>query len=130
MKLNHLDLQVTDIHRTTAFFVRHFGFALRSSPTSPAIAILEGEDGFTLVLQRVKNEDVAYPEGFHLGFIVADEETVCRAAEGLSAAGEQVSPVTRNGRGTMIYCRHDGFLVEVSTPARRSVQPAGAAEQA
>ena len=31
-----------------------------------------GEGGFTLVLQKKKRADEAYPEGFHCGFIVDD----------------------------------------------------------
>lgn len=118
MRLNHLDLQVPDVQSTTLFFERHFGFSLTTSRTSPAIAILSGDGGFTLVLQRKKSEDEAYPSDFHLGFIVDDEAAVERAHAALTEAGEDVSPVVRNGRGTMIYCRRDGFLVEVSRRAR------------
>ncbi|MFO0612205.1 MAG: VOC family protein [Polyangiaceae bacterium] len=118
MKLNHLDLQVPDVQHTTLFFERHFGFRLTTSRTSPAIAILDGPGEFTLVLQRKKDPAESYPTDFHIGFIVDDEVAVERAHAELSAAGEEVSPVTRNGRGTMIYCRRDGFLVEVSRRAR------------
>ena len=48
MKLNHLDLQVSDVQRSVAFF-EHFTFQLRSSRTSPAIAIMDDGDGFVLV---------------------------------------------------------------------------------
>jgi len=79
MKLNHLDLQVPDVQRTVGFFEKYFDLELRSSRTSPAIAILSDRQGFVLVIQRRKNEAEAYPEGFHLGFLVDDVESVHRA---------------------------------------------------
>jgi catechol 2,3-dioxygenase-like lactoylglutathione lyase family enzyme len=113
MVLNHVDLQVTDVQRAAAFFVRHFGFSLTSNPSSPAIAILSGEGGVTLVLQRRK-DDRPWPEGFHIGFIVDDVARVHEFHAAASAEGIRVSPVQTNGRGTMTYCSFDDVLIEVS----------------
>ncbi len=113
MRINHLDLQVHDVQATARFFERHFGFALETSRTSPAIAILSGDGGFVLVLQRRKDE-TPYPEGFHLGFLVEDVETVRAFHARATADGVHVSAVDTNARGTMVYCRHDGVLIEVS----------------
>jgi catechol 2,3-dioxygenase-like lactoylglutathione lyase family enzyme len=114
MKLNHLDLQVADVPRAVLFFER-FGLALQSSRTSQAIAILGDDHGFVLVLQRKKDDAEAYPEGFHVGFLVDDAETVRRVHAATSAGGVEVSAVLENGRGVMVYCRApDGFLVEVA----------------
>jgi catechol 2,3-dioxygenase-like lactoylglutathione lyase family enzyme len=112
MHLNHVDLQVEDVQATATFFERFFGFTHTSNRASPAIAILRGDGGFTLVVQRRKDGD-RYPEGFHVGFIVDDEDTVKRMHDELARSGQRVSDVQKNGRGTMIYCKHDGFLVEV-----------------
>jgi catechol 2,3-dioxygenase-like lactoylglutathione lyase family enzyme len=117
MKLNHLDLQVSDVQSTVLFFERYFGFSLSSSRSSPAIAILNGEDSFVLVLQK-KKSDEAYPSDFHFGFLVGDVATVERLHRELTTGGEDVSDVQVNGRGTMIYCRHAGFMVEVSCRER------------
>ena len=113
MKLNHLDLQVTDVQATVLFFEGTFGLTLETSRTSPAFAILGDGHGFVLVLQR--REKVTYPEDFHLGFLVDDEATV-RAVHGRAKEnGLEISDVIVNGRGTMVYCRApEGFLVEVS----------------
>jgi len=40
VKLNHLDLQTTDVQALAAFFVDHFDLQRRSNDHSPAIAIL------------------------------------------------------------------------------------------
>lgn len=115
MRLNHLDLQVTDVQAMVLAFERHFGLVLQTSRTSPAIAIMSDGHGFTLVLQRKKNAGDAYPEGFHLGFLVDDVATVEARHAALRADGADVSDIQRNGRGTMVYCRlGDGIVVEVS----------------
>ncbi len=119
MKLNHIDLQVPDVQETAAFFERWLGFTHTSSRTSPAIAILRGEDGFVLVLQRKKDESEQYPDGFHVGFLVEREDIVIDFQRRAREAGLVISDVDRNARGTMAYCHAPGgILVEVS--CRRS----------
>jgi len=115
MKLNHLDLLVPDVHAAVDFFERHFDFEMCSNRASPAIAILSDRAGFTLVLQRKKRESEAYPEGFHIGFIVDDDETVRSAHARMVADGVASSGVIQNGRGVMFYCTAPGDItVEVS----------------
>lgn len=113
MKLNHLDLQVSDVQRSVEFFERGFGLQLTSSRSSPAIAILTDGQGFVLVLQRCAAP--RYPEGFHLGFLVDDVETVTGFHARAREAGLVVSDLIHNGRGTLVYCQApDGYTVEVS----------------
>lgn len=114
MLLNHIDLQVPDVQATAAFFERWLGFTHTTSRSSPAIAILLGEGGFVLVLQR-RQDGERYPEGFHVGCVVDREELVVDFHRRVSEAGVRISEVTRNGRGTMAYCYAPGdVLVEVS----------------
>ncbi len=115
MLINHLDLQVRDVHAVASFFEAHFGLRWQSSRSSPAIAILADDDGFVLVLQRKKVLDQTYPDGFHLGFLLEDVASVEAKHRELVAAGAPVSGLQRNGRGTQLYCRIDeGIVVEVS----------------
>lgn len=115
MKLNHLDLQVPDVPEAAAFFARHFQFEQHGNRQSPAIAILLGEDGFVLVLQRRRDPTERYPEGFHIGFLVADEAVVREKHAELRAAGVACGDVAVNGRGVMFYFEAPGgVLVEVS----------------
>jgi catechol 2,3-dioxygenase-like lactoylglutathione lyase family enzyme len=120
MILNHVDLQVRDVQATVTFFETFFAFRLTTSRSSPAIAVLEGDRGVVLVLQRRKDE-APYPEGFHIGFLVDDVPTVVAFHARASDAGLHVSDVDRNSRGTMVYCRHDGITIEVSCRARPPV---------
>lgn len=58
MKLNHLDLQVSDIHAARAFFETHFG--LRCSYTRrDEIALLEDDAGFSLGVSNLFKHDLA-----------------------------------------------------------------------
>ena len=124
MKLNHLDLQVSDVQRSVELFERLFELQLDSSRTSPALAILSDGAGFTLVLQRKKNEADAYPDGFHVGFFLDDVEEV----RGFQARAKElglveVSDVIENGRGVLVYLRTwDGLLLEVSWQRPRAMQ--------
>jgi catechol 2,3-dioxygenase-like lactoylglutathione lyase family enzyme len=121
MKLNHLDLQVSDVQKSVDFFERYFDMELRSSRTSPALAILWDRQGFVLVLQRRKSDAEVYPEGFHLGFVVDDAESVERAHVRAKEGGLEVTDVITNNRGVMIYCKApDGYAVEVSCPRVKS----------
>ena len=115
LKLNHLDLQVADVQRSVDLFERLLGLQLQSSRTSPVLAILSDGAGFTLVLQRRK-DDTPYPDGFHFGFLVDDPETV-RAFQASARRWEslRVSDVIENGRGVLTYVRTwDDLLLEVS----------------
>lgn len=114
MKLNHLDLQVADVPAAAAFFAAHFALTIRSNPGSAAIIILSDEAGFSLVLQRRQRDTDSYPEGFHLGFLVQDLETVHTRHAALAAAGIFCSEVTTNSRGTAFYCHGPSdVLIEV-----------------
>jgi catechol 2,3-dioxygenase-like lactoylglutathione lyase family enzyme len=115
MRLNHLDLQVSDVPAAIVFFEQLFELQCQSNRASPAIAILSDDAGFVLVLQRKKDPASAYPEGFHLGFLVEDVALVHQVHARAKAAGVQVSDVIHNNRGVLIYCASaDGYSVEVS----------------
>ncbi|QSQ19500.1 VOC family protein [Pyxidicoccus parkwayensis] len=115
MKLNHLDLQVPDVQRTAQFFERYFDFEHTSNRASPAIAILSDRAGLVLVLQKLKNPEQAYPDGFHIGFFVDSEDQVMGLHARAKEDGLEVSDVIRNNRGTMVYCQlPGGILAEVN----------------
>jgi hypothetical protein len=117
MKLNHLDLQTTDVQALAAFFVDHFDLTRRTNDRSLAIAILGDEAGFTLVIQR--HAAPVYPEHFHIGFIHDRVEPVRAHRDRLVAAGVGVGELSTDNRGSRFYLKAPGdLLVEVSTPAR------------
>jgi catechol 2,3-dioxygenase-like lactoylglutathione lyase family enzyme len=116
MKLNHIDLQVADVQETARFFETYFDFKLLTSASSNALAVLQGRDGFSLVLQKLKNPQAAYPEGFHIGFVLEDVEQVYKMFERLKLSGITLGEVNKNNRGTMFYFNlPGGILTEVSS---------------
>ncbi|HEY0032264.1 MAG TPA: VOC family protein [Devosia sp.] len=120
MKLNHTNLVVADVHATTEFFTRHFGFTVREIK-GDVIAVLE--DGYGLVFNLMtpaKGEDVSYSRNFHIGFFVSDEAQVHALHAEVTAAGHEAGPVRANyrvpGGALGFYCMSPGqFYVEVAT---------------
>jgi catechol 2,3-dioxygenase-like lactoylglutathione lyase family enzyme len=121
MRLNHLDLQVEDVPAIAAFLERYFGLTIHGNRTSPAIIILSDDGGFTLVVQRRKRADEAYPEGFHIGFLVDGEEAVHRQHTRMVVDGVSCTDVFVNNRGVMFYLTAPGGVtVEVGhRPTKR-----------
>jgi hypothetical protein len=118
VKLNHLDLQVSDVQALASFLEQHFELERLSNDRSPAIAILHDRCGFTLVIQR-RRDDQPYPDGFHIGFIHDAAATVRSHHARLAAEGLALSPIDVNARGTRFYLTAPGdILVEVSSPER------------
>ena len=76
MKLNHLDLAVSNVAETRDFFVSYLGFQVKSEP-SDKMSILSGDDGFVLVISQLKTSDPPkYPGQFHIGFILKSIDEV------------------------------------------------------
>jgi hypothetical protein len=72
--LNHLNLVVSDPDAAEGFFTTYFAFTVRTRHR--ALIVLDGADGFVLVLMRARESAPAYPAGFHVGFLVDDEAAV------------------------------------------------------
>lgn len=118
VRINHLDLQVLDVPASVVMFEQVFGLQLQSNRRSPALAILGDGHGFVLVLQR--RDAVAYPDDFHLGFLVDDVAAVHAAHARARAAGLPAADVVTDNRSTRTYCRApEGYLIEVSCPRPR-----------
>jgi catechol 2,3-dioxygenase-like lactoylglutathione lyase family enzyme len=113
MKLNHIDLPVTDLEAAADYFQRGFGFTRMRAPAE-GMAILRAEDGFALILQQAEN--VEYPAGFHIGFLQASDEAVHAAYQRLSDAGLPMPPAPAVSYGCLAFwCRAPGgILIEVS----------------
>lgn len=96
--LNHLNLVVPDPDVAEAFFTTYFAFTVRTRHR--ALIVLDGADGFVLVLMRANESAPAYPAGFHIGFLVADEAAVDAEYARLTAAGLDLPKPPRSMRGT------------------------------
>lgn len=116
MRLNHLDLPVPDVAAARAFFERWLGFRHLQTLGDNGLAILQDEAGLVLVLsRRHRGGAQAFPEGFHIGFHLADEGAVSAlyaalAAEGLAA----VPPSHQRGAFCFYFVAPGEVLVEIA----------------
>jgi len=74
MKLNHIDLQVSNVSRAHAFFEEHFDFRC-TFQRREQLAIMEDDDGFSFGVSNLFDSvPPQYPRDFHIGFILPSDE--------------------------------------------------------
>jgi len=115
VKLNHLNLAVSDVATAEQFLQKHFG--LRSmGPGNDAMAGLYDDDGFALVLMRAGRDGaVSYPQSFHIGFTQESEEKVNEIHRRLRDDGLAVpAPARMHGAWAFYFNAPGGFMVEVA----------------
>ncbi|AEI43372.1 VOC family protein [Paenibacillus mucilaginosus] len=110
MKLNHLNLTVTDVTAARGFLEKYFGLQTRHT-RGDAFAVLSDDDGMVFTL--MKGASVSYPKSFHIGFIQESEERVNEINRRLKEDGYEVEPPTRSHGWTFYVQAPGGFLVEV-----------------
>ena len=112
MKLNHLNLTVTDVRAASAFLETYFG--MHSTGGNAGMAFLSDDDGFTLSLMKAgKASNVAYPSNFHIGFFVASEAIVDDINRRLRDDGYDVAPPEHHHAYTFYVAAPGGFTVEL-----------------
>jgi lactoylglutathione lyase len=114
MKLNHLNLSVTDVQATKAFLEKYF--ALRDEGGDQGrknFAILRDDNGMVLTLMQGAPATVTYPRTFHIGFIQESEAQVNALNQRLRDDGFDVSPPERSHAWTFYVQAPGGILVEV-----------------
>lgn len=115
MKLNHLNLSVTNVPEAHEFLATYFG--LRDGGGNNNIAFLYDDDGMVLSLTSAKvggETEVRYPATFHVGFIQESEERVNEVNRRLREGGFDVPPPSRqHGSWTFYFPAPGGFTIEV-----------------
>ncbi len=115
MKLNHLNLSVTDVPEARKFLETYFG--LRDGAGNNNLAFLRDDAGMALTLTSMKigrETEVKYPVTFHIGFIQESEEQVNELNQRLKADGFGVPPPSRqHGSWTFYFAPPGGFTIEV-----------------
>lgn len=115
MKLNHLNLTVSDVAETRAFLEKYFGFQSADGIEGDnSFDVLFDDAGLVLTLMKVGEKDVRYPASFHVGFIQASEEKVNEVNQRLKEDGFDVRAPRRFHGSWTFYCKAPGgFTVEV-----------------
>jgi catechol 2,3-dioxygenase-like lactoylglutathione lyase family enzyme len=116
MKLNHLNLTVTNVPETHHFLEKYFGLKGygRLEPNE-AMSFLSDDNGLVLALFRAANgTEVKYPGAFHVGFIQESEERVNEINQRLRDDGYRVAkPARLHGSWTFYFKSPGGFTIEV-----------------
>ena len=115
MKLNHLNLTVTDPIETHDFLEKYFG--LKSLGGNRSMAFLQDDDRAVVSLtsmKTAKETEVRYPNVFHIGFMQESAARVDEINARLKGDGYDVPPPSRqHGSWTFYFEAPGGFTVEV-----------------
>lgn len=115
MKLNHINLTVTNAQGARQLLEKYFGMkAIEGTSDDATFLALRDDEGFTLTLMESK--EAVYPKTFHIGFLIHDEERVKIIYEELKKDGYDVQP-PRNYRGhslDLYFATPFGFTIQVS----------------
>jgi lactoylglutathione lyase len=113
VKLNHLNLTVTDALETQKFLEKYFGMKPMGKGSSK-MAFLSDDSGMVLSMFKAEQSEVKYPETFHIGFIQEDEEKVNEINRRLKEDGFDVpAPSKMHGAWTFYFEAPGGFTIEV-----------------
>jgi catechol 2,3-dioxygenase-like lactoylglutathione lyase family enzyme len=125
MKLNHLNLTVSDVTATREFLEKYFGLQGETNPYTGEsteggtgnrnFAILFDDAGLVLTLIGAgKKTDVEYPATFHIGFFQESEERVNAIYQRLKDDGFDAQAPKRLHAWTFYVRAPGGFDVEVA----------------
>lgn len=116
MKLNHINLTVTDVQAARDFLVKYFG--MRSMGGNKGMGFLTDEEdgwGFVLTLMKTsKGTQIKYLGTFHIGFFIDSRRTVDELNQHLKRDGFDVPLPEDTGHSYGFYINAPGgFTVEV-----------------
>lgn len=111
MKLNHLNLTVTDVPATRRLFETYFGLTgMEGGGSETFDAVFD--DGSVITLMT--GAGASYPKTFHVGFIQESEERVDEINRRLKGDGFDVKlPKRFHGAWTFYFRAPGGFMIEV-----------------
>ncbi|GAB4043809.1 VOC family protein [Spirosoma litoris] len=117
MKLNHINIVVTDVPKAIRLFENHFGFKCINN-RKDMIAVLTNTDEFALVVwssKLNKVQTVQYPENFHIGFYQPNRESVIAIYDKLQAEAVVFESEPKKIRNTFgFYFHFEGLMIEIS----------------
>jgi catechol-2,3-dioxygenase len=116
MKLNHLNLTVSNPVETQSFLAKYFDLKPMGR-ANKNMAFLSDENGIVLSLTNMTlggESEVKYPVTFHIGFIQETEQRVNEINQRLKADGFDVpEPSKQHGAWTFYFLAPGGFTIEV-----------------
>jgi len=114
MKLNHINLVVSNVADAIKLFETYFSFKCTDIKGDSIVAILKGADDFTLVIMTDKNGQITYPNAFHIGFMLDSEDAVTKTYDNLKIGGITVGQEPRKIRDSFgFYFNFENIMIEV-----------------
>jgi catechol 2,3-dioxygenase-like lactoylglutathione lyase family enzyme len=125
MKLNHIDLQVSDVSAARSFFETHFGLRCAFQRRNE-LALMEDDAGLSFGVSNLfDSAPPVYPKDFHIGFILDTESDVRAVHDRLNTAGVPMrTELSRGGPNLYFMCEGpDAIAIEVRAPLDAAGQP-------
>ena len=116
MRINHLNLTVTDVRAAANFFVTYFGLQnMGGNAGMTLLTDLPEYSGMMLTLMKAKPSTFnGYPETFHVGFFIQDRAEVDALAALLRTDGYEFDDPADTGHSYGFYVNAPGgIMVEV-----------------
>jgi predicted enzyme related to lactoylglutathione lyase len=115
MTINHINLVVADVTKAVQFFETYFEFNCEHVKGDNVIAVLKNKENFVLVLMSSLNQSsTAYPDAFHIGFMVASPSEVDSLHQKLTEGKNQIAQPPRKIRDSYgFYFHFDNLFIEV-----------------
>jgi catechol 2,3-dioxygenase-like lactoylglutathione lyase family enzyme len=114
MNLNHVHLGTTNLEVFLDFYKVYFGF--ENKIDHGLGAFITNSDGFLIAVDPV-NEIPAFPEWYHLGFCLDNEEKVINLYKRMNFNGVNIvrDLATRSGEFASFFIKDpDGYKIEIS----------------
>lgn len=113
MKINHINLTVTDAQASRHFFEKYFGFTCIEGTTDDATHVgLDDNEGMLLTLMQGK--EIKYPKTFHIGFLNQGEELTVEIYQQLKNDGFDVKPPGHYRAKEFYFYTPFGFTIQIS----------------
>lgn len=117
MKINHINLTVSNAQGARRLLEKHFGLKSIEGTTDDATFLaLKDDDGMVITLMQQATKAVIYPVTFHIGFLIHDEVRVREIYAALKNDGYEVAE-PRKYRGNSVdlyFATPYGFTIQVT----------------
>ncbi len=116
MKINHINLTVTNAQDARKFFEKYFGLvAMPETKDDSKFVGMIAEDGFVLTLMQAKlDTEASYPETFHIGFTNLGVEKTNQIYQELKQGGYEINPPGFYHGDELYFLTPFGFTIQVS----------------
>jgi lactoylglutathione lyase len=117
MRLDHVNLMVTDVLVASAFLKKHFGYSDAFDDNNADMSVLA--DSYGMHINLMRGAKATYPGLFHIGFDMETESEVNALYERLTADGMQIKP-PKHAWGSWTFhfpCPGGSFVIEAACAA-------------